>query len=184
MKTKWIEKSLKYDGTQLRSLFAYSNFELSGDSVVAFRGACDISFDHMVDFEDVLQKSQICGSDMIHFIVEMFDRNLREGVFAQRMLASIIGDYIQEKSQKKLRREGDDLYLKDKKLSISIATKSPISTLVHFAVNVSNSGTPVPTCCLEDLGMNPETFVKDILNLFAKEYESIVFATQKVRPVQ
>jgi hypothetical protein len=184
MKQKWIENALKYDGTQLRSLYAYMTYEIPGDSIVSWRGACDISFDHMVDGEDVLQKSQICGSDMVHFIIEMFDRNLREGVFAQRMLAAIINDFIYEKTQKKLRRDGDDLFLQDKKLSISIATKSPVSTLVHFAVNISNKGTPVPTCALEDLNINSELFAKEVMARFSTEYDSIVFATQKVRPVQ
>src|SRR5690606_8767219 len=127
MKSLWIEKPIKYDGTQLRSLFAYLNFQVLGNSVVGFRGACDVSLDHMVDGEDLLQNAQICGADMLHFIFEVFDEKLITGVLIQRLFAAIVQNKILLKTNNKfsLTREGDDLYWESKKLSISIATHSP-----------------------------------------------------------
>src|SRR5690606_10876912 len=125
---------------------------------------------------------------MLHFIIEVFDRDLFSGVALQRLFASIARDYLQVQGSgllqaKALHREGDDIYLGDKKLSISIATKSPVSVMVHFAMNVTNRGTPVATLSLEDLQVDPKAVAEDLMQNFSLEFASILKATQKVRPV-
>lgn len=185
MKTLWIDQTIKYDGTQLKSLFAYLNHQILGNSIVAFSGACDVSFDHMVDGEDLLQRAEIRGSNMLHFIIEIFDEKLITGVLVQRLFASIVQAKVLEmsKGQFSLKRTGDDLYLDGKKLSISIAAHSPQSILVHFAMNISNEGTPVPTCSLEDLKINSTEFAKELLKDFSEEFMNMQEATWKVKPV-
>jgi len=84
----------------------------------------------------------------------------------------------------KLNRDGDDIYFNEKKLSISVATQSPTSTLIHFAVNISNEGTPVPTCSLQDFNMAPEAFSGRVMEKFCAEVEGITQATQKVHWVK
>lgn len=186
MKTLWIDKTIDYDGTQLRSLYAYLEHNTLGNSVVAFRGACNVSFDHMVDGEDLLQRAEIRGSDMLHFIFEIFDEKLITGVLVQRLFASMVQNKILSNSKGKfsLMRKGDDLYLEDRKLSISIATHSPQSILVHFAMNISNEGTPVKTCALSDLNIETTEFAKELLKDFSEEYKNMQEATWKVKPVQ
>lgn len=186
MKTLWLETSLKYDGSQLRPLYAYENHGILGTSALAFRGACDISFQEMKDLEDVREQSAIRGSDMIHFILEIFDSSLWGAVSFQRLTASIVAQTIRDLTHGKvlLTRRGDDLYTSDqKKLSISIASKSQVSVMIHFAVNVSNEGTPVPTCALKDFGIAPEVFARTVLAQIALEYQGTLEATQKVRPL-
>ncbi|HEX4922703.1 MAG TPA: DUF366 family protein [Bdellovibrionales bacterium] len=186
MKSHWFEKSFAYDGSQLRSLFGYMQAGVLGDSIVAWRGACDVGFDKMVDGEDLRAKEKICGSDMVHFIVEKFQPHLSFSVALQRLLATIVKDVVEESApnaRDKLLRIGDDIYLDGsprKKLSISIATVSPVSALVHFAVNVSNTGTPVPTCCLEDLKIAPEAFARNVMTRYSAEIDSLDQASQKV----
>lgn len=186
MQVKYLKQTEGYDGTQLRSLYAYLGHKILGDSCVAWRGACKISFEHMVDGEDLLDKSAIRGSDMVHFIAEIFDAQLLSGVLLQRLMATIVRDVLLEMSpikDLKISRSGDDLYWNKKKLTISIATKSPVSTMIHFAINVSSKGTPVPTAGLEDFKVKPEAFGKKVLEILQREYESSVIATKKVRPV-
>lgn len=188
MESLFIEKKFAYDGSQLRSLFAYLEHGVLGPSVISWQGACDIPFTHMVDGEDLLAKAVIESDEMLHFIIEIFDRDLFSGVAIQRLFASIARDYLQKQvtatlNGQQLVRDGDDLYLTDRKLSISIATKSPVSTMVHFAMNVTNEGTPVKTLSLEDLKLDPRKVAEDLMHLLKKEYVDIVVATQKVRPV-
>jgi hypothetical protein len=186
LKTKWINKRINYDGTQLHSLFAYLKHNVLGESVVAFRGSCDVSFKHMVDGEDLIAQAKIQGSDMVHFIFELFDKPLIVGVLLQRLFASIVSAEILTLTRKKgiiLNRSGDDIYFNKGKMSISIATRSPNSIMVHFAVNISNIGTPVETACLNDLGVDPKKFAKNCLEKIQTEYESIIEATHKVRAV-
>ena len=186
MKTQWLKQSETYDGTQLRSLYAYLQHKVLGDSVVAWRGPCNIPFSHMVDGEDLLEQSVIAGSDMLHFIIEIFGQKLMTGVLLQRFFASIVKDVMEQESsvaQLKLQRSGDDIYWGKKKLSISIATSSPMSTLVHFAVNVSPKGTPVLTAGLADLKLKPQDFAEKCMKILKSEYETSLDATCKVRPV-
>ncbi|GIL17855.1 MAG: hypothetical protein BroJett040_16060 [Oligoflexia bacterium] len=185
IKTKWIDDVIKYDGTQLKSLYAYLQHGILGNSVIAWRGPCEIDFDHMVDGEDLLDQSQICGDDMVHFIFELFDQSLFSAVNLQRLFASSVKDVISEMTKGKiqLRREGDDLYLEKKKFSISIAARSPNSVMIHFAVNIVTDGTPVPTVCLEDFEINPQNFAKLCLEKVEVELNSIFEATWKVRSV-
>lgn len=189
MKVLFLKNEFAYDGTQLKPLFAYLDHGLLGNSAVAWVGACDISFDHMVDGEDLREGAAIRGSKMLHFIVEVFDRDLFAGVALQRIMASLAKDLIESKAAaklgaKRLRREGDDIYLDDRKLSISIATRSGVSTLMHFAMNVENAGTPVPTSALkDDFELSASDVATELLAAFSKEFTSIMQATQKVRPV-
>jgi len=187
MKTKFLSKQSLYDGQQLKPLWAYLNHALAGDSIVSWVGPCNIPTANMVDAEDQVEKSQIKGALMLHFIVEVFDRELFSAVAMQRMFAGIAKDYLNEQvkvlKSSPLLRDGDDLYWKNKKLSISIASRSAVSCQIHFAMNITNKGTPVETCALEDFSANCKTVATDLMELFAKEYESIRFATQKVHPL-
>lgn len=181
MKAKFLETTELYDGSQLVSLRSYLKHELLGDSIVAWVGACDVSLEHMVDGEDLLEKAAIRGDKMVHFIVEKFESSLLAAVALQRLLASIVKDIL---AIERMTRDGDDLYLDGKKLSISIATQSPVSSLIHFAVNVSNGGTPVPTLSLEDLKVEPREFANEVMRRFVAEVASIREATHKVRWVK
>jgi hypothetical protein len=188
MKSLFIEKELPYDGTQLRSLFAYLDHQIQGDSVVSWIGPCSVSFEHMVDGEDFLAGATIAGARMVHFIIEKFHTPLFGGVALQRLFASICLEILREKVSPQaaalLKREGDDVYFNDGKLSISIATLSPVSCLIHFAVNCTNEGTPVKTASLGEIGIEPVLFAGLAMARLSREIESIEEATVKVRWVR
>lgn len=188
MKAKWVEKEIKYDGSQLASLHNYLMHGLSGDSVVAWIGPCDIAFEKMADGEDLLQNAEIRGGKMLHFLVEKFDVSLFGAVAFQRLITSLAFEKVIDRARDKfssdsIRRDGDDIYIAGKKLSISVAVPSFRSCLIHFALNITNENTPVPTVSLEDLGLKPEPFAKEMLAAIVSEAESIVFATHKVHGV-
>jgi hypothetical protein len=189
MKAKFLDSSEKYNGAQLASLNNYLHHGLLGDSIVAWVGACDVTFEHMVDGEDLLQKAQIAGDLMLHFIVEKFDISLFSAVSLQRLMADIVRAQLVLLAKNKplvhsLRRDGDDLFSGNKKLSISIATQSPVNSLIHFALNVTNQGTPVETLALKDLDADPQLLAIEVMNAFCQEVHTISQATQKVRWVR
>lgn len=186
VKSSFVSKKFTYDGSQLRPLYNYLEHKILGDSVVSWIGPCDIPFEHMIDGEDLLDQAEIRSAQMLHFIIEIFDKKLFSAVCLQRLFASLACDYLNQQSKSTKRkmilfREGDDIYFEKKKLSISIATASATSSLIHFAMNVTNKNTPVATLCLQDLGLKPEKVAKDLMKLLVAEYNSIVEATQKVR---
>ncbi len=189
MKSLWVDKEIKYDGSQLTSLYAYMNHGVLGDSIVSWGGACDVSFDHMVDGEDLLSCAEIKANKMLHFIIEKFNIDLFSGVCLQRLLGEIFISYLQKESPVKeitsgLVRCGDDIYFKNKKFNISIATISPSSCLIHFAVNIDGTGAPVPTLSLDELKLKPEVVAKNIMEIFIAEVGHIERATKKVKWVK
>ncbi|MCB0391690.1 MAG: DUF366 family protein [Bdellovibrionales bacterium] len=189
MHFKFLNESFEYDGSQLRSLFAYRNYELLGDSLVAWVGSCNVKKEYMVDGEDLNAGEEIRGQKMLHFILEKFDCALLTAVAIQRLMSSIALESIRNLSPSiemtmNMYRSGDDLYYKDQKLSISIATVSPVSAMIHFALNLNNEGTPVKTLSFEDLKVPPETFLETFSREFIKEITTMEEATKKVHWVR
>lgn len=183
---RFVEDTVTYDGTQLSSLWAFKNYGIQGDSIVSFRGGCKVELTHMVDLADVLQQDTIFSEDMLHFIVEHFDMDLEKTVTRQRLLMAIIKEILEERTGCKLNRSGDDLYHGSNKLSVSIATLSPVSTMIHTGLNISSQNTPVNTVSVVELGW-PENSIKElaveIINNYVSEIEGIKMARCKVRGV-
>ena len=123
MKIKFIEEEIKYIGSQLVPHWIYKNFKLQGDAIVAFVGECEVKLTEMVDIEDVINDEPIYSKSMLSFITEQFGIGLVEGVLRQRLLITIIKELLEEKGHFVV-RNGDDLMIDNRKLSVSIATKS------------------------------------------------------------
>lgn len=185
MKYIVLHKPLDYDGSQLQSLFTYKKFGIMGDSISIFRGKCQVEQNEMVDIEDVLAHDWIYSEDMLHFIVEHFEMDLEKTIIRQRLLIATIKEELEKVGVKTLRRSGDDLYEDDKKLSVSISTLSPVSTLIHCGLNVSNKNTPIPTIGLANLNIEDVlSFGECVAKRYCDEVTSMRFARCKVRGVQ
>lgn len=184
MKTKFIDEEIKYIGSQLKPHWIYKNFNLRGDSIVAFVGECDVKLTEMVDIEDVMNNEPIYSKKMLSFISEQFGINLVEGVLRQRLLITIIKELLEEDGIT-VKRNGDDLIINDGKLSVSIATKSITSVLIHTGLNILSEGAPVKASGLEsELGIKDvKTFALQVMQRYSEEIDDIIEAASKVRGV-
>ncbi len=184
MQTKFIEQEIKYEGFQLAPHWIYKNFKIQGDATVAFIGECDVKLDEMVDIEDVINNEPIYSRAMLSFISEQFNIGLVEGVLRQRLMICTIKEAL-EKRGIKITRNGDDLFFDNKKLTVSIATKSATSVLIHTGINIISSGAPVKASGLtEDIGIRDiKEFALEVLNNYSTELQDIVQASTKVRGV-
>ncbi|MEC7584540.1 MAG: DUF366 family protein [Planctomycetota bacterium] len=182
MKTCWLDERIAYDGSQLRAHWILAKTGLAGDAAVAFRGPCAVTDTEMADLED-LGGPGIAADDMVHLIWECFSTtDLWLAVHRQRLLSAQAAEVIRHlQSDVVVARDGDDLYVGKGKLSISIATVSPVSTLWHFAVNASPGGAPVATATLEQIGVEPREFGERLLRRIADEQDSMTIARAKVR---
>ncbi len=184
MKTLFIDKEIKYIGSQLAPHWIYKNFKIQGDAIVAFCGECEVKLTEMVDIEDVINNEPIYSKYMLSFISEQFNIGLVEGVLRQRLLMSTIKEAL-EKRGVIVRRDGDDLFINDKKLSVSIATKSMTSVLIHTGVNILAEGAPIPVSALKtDLKIEDiKEFAIEVMKNYSEEIDDIVLASTKVRGV-
>jgi hypothetical protein len=184
MKTQLIKESLPYLGPELRPHFILSKFKIEGSALIAFRGPCDVKTDHLVDWEDRLANDSIRAKEMVHFLGEFFGITLKEGIWIQRLLVAESLAFLLQSGIKAI-RNGDDLFVNEKKLSVSIVTASPVSVLLHLGINIDSEGAPVKAIGLKDF-LSPaqiETFVLHLLSRFQEEYQSVERASVKVRPV-
>ena len=184
MKTKFINEEIKYIGSQLVPHWIYKNFKIQGDVIVAFIGECEVKLTEMVDIEDVINNEPIYSKLMLSFISEQFGIGLTEGVLRQRLLISIIKETL-EKRGIIVARSGDDLMLEDRKLSVSIATKSITSVLIHTGLNILSEGAPVKAAGLEsELGIKDlKEFALEVMQRYSEELDDILLASTKVRGV-
>lgn len=183
MHTRWLESRLSYDGSQLRAHWILHQSGLVGDAMVAFRGPCGVTDTEMADLAD-LDGPGIAADDMVHFLWESFTApDLLLAVHRQRLLSAQAAEILRELAPLAIvRRTGDDLWVGAGKLSISIATVTPVSALIHFALNASPGGAPVAIATLADLHIDPQQFAVALLQRVAAEQESIAAARAKVRP--
>lgn len=186
MKTMFIDEKIKYTGEQLAPHWIYKNFNIMGNAVVAFTGECEVNLNHMVDIEDVINNEPIYSRNMLSIIEENFNSSLIEMVYKQRLLVTITKELIEKNYPSvKIRRNGDDLYIEDKKLSVSIATKSLTSALIHFGLNIDAINAPVKAADLsKDIGIKDiKQFAENLLKTYKEEVEDINLASSKVRGV-
>jgi hypothetical protein len=175
-----------YTGVELRPHFLLSEMGIRGSAISAFTGPCHVKTEHLVDWEDKLAHDRIDAKEMIHFIGEFFGMSLNEGVLTQRFFMATFLDTCNDELSKRgqfLKRTGDDLWLGDRKLSVSIVTATPVSVLMHVGINIDPAGAPVKAVGLAELGLDPVQIMGTFRERFLKEWNDMKWACTKVRPM-
>lgn len=179
---KHVEDIFEYDGSQINPSWAFQEFGIYGSSIITWIGPVNITPDNLKDFADV--GLEIKSNYMVNFICEFFDQqptNMRIAYLRQRLLVMIFREILTEKGVKTT-REGDDIFVDGKKLSISIASVSLSSAKIHFALNLEDKGTPsdVETIGLYDIDDgnvfnkdNLKDLIFEVVNRYINELETI-----------
>jgi uncharacterized protein len=180
MKHLKLNNETCYDGSQIEPYWAFKTFGIKDSSIVSWMGPMEIHPNNLIDFEDI--GIEIKGDNMLHFIIEHFDSqpaDLNLCYHRQRIFVLIVKDVLNDFGMATT-REGDDLFFekgkKKGKLSVSIATCSVSSMKIHFALNLTEKGTPadVETSALLDVGIEKvEEIAKTACNKYISEIKSI-----------
>ena len=120
------------------------------------------------------------SNQIIWSISEFFDQqptNMRIAYLRQRLLVMIFREILTEYDVVTT-REGDDIFVDGRKLSISIASVSLSSAKIHFALNLEDKGTPddVKTIGLYDIKINNQQVFNEnnLLELINKTVERFI----------
>ena len=181
---KHVDEIFEYDGSQINPSWAFQEFGIYGSSIVTWIGPVNITPDNLKDFADV--GLEIKSNYMVNFICEFFDQqptNMRVAYLRQRLLVMIFREILTEYGIS-TKREGDDIFVENRKLSISIASVSLSSAKIHFALNLEDKGTPddVETIGLFDIKVNGEyvfnsdnllNLINETVSRFIDELETI-----------
>jgi hypothetical protein len=168
-----------YRGPELRPHFLLERFQVRGSALVSWRGPCQVLTQDLVDHEDRLENESIEAKEMVHFLGEFFGMSLSEGVLRQRLWIARIAESLGAQ----VRCLGNDLMVGERKLSVSIVTASPVSILLHFGINIDPTGAPVAAIGLRELKVDADEFALRALGLFSDEWQQVLWACAKVRPV-
>lgn len=187
LSTKVFSERITYTGSELASHWISQKTGTFQSSIVAFRGPCRVETSELVDMEDRNQKCVIASQEMLHFLGEWFEGDLSLAIARQRLFIAGFADLLRDQlSQQKIQRVGNDLYIEDikgnerRKLSVSIVTATPVSTLFHFGVNIDATGAPVKAIGLSELGIDPDSLAVSALDLWKSEWASMSKARCKV----
>ena len=181
---KHVDEIFEYDGSQINPSWAFQEYGIYGSSVITWIGPVNITPNNLKDFADV--GLEIKSNYMVNFICEFFDQqppNMRVAYLRQRLLVMIFRETLAEYGVE-TKRDGDDIFVDDRKLSISIASVSLSSSKIHFAFNLEDKGTPddVETIGLYDIEINNQQIfnednlvdlINEVVDRFIKELETI-----------
>ncbi len=125
IETAFLAEEIEYTGAELRSHFVREKSGIEWDGVIAFVGPCGVAGERLVDLEDAEEQHEIVSKRMLHFIAEQFQQPLREGNVRLRLFATIVKETLEEMSPGiEIKRDGDDLFVNDRKLTVAICTSS------------------------------------------------------------
>lgn len=183
----FVEENTCYDGSQIRPLWALDQMGIKGSSIVSWMGSMEIEPSKIIDVEDV--GLEIKSNEMIHFIVEHFDcqpTNIKLAYHRQRILVMILKDELAQWGVQ-CTRSGDDLFVGNGKLTVSIATISATSMKIHLGINITSEGTPEDVKTrgvLETENISRDDLLKLVNNVseaYVEEIESIERDISKTR---
>ncbi len=173
IKSLLLKEPVDYDASQLHPHWIFRNYGILGDAIVAFVGEAHVKSHKMVNLTDVREKEYIYSPKMLNFIVEHFNTDLEMAIYRQLILIFAIKEEL-DGYEVVVQRIGDDLYVERAKLSVSVATSSVVSTLIHVGLNVESHGTPVKTVGLKELGISDiSSFAEKVMLRYKRELERI-----------
>lgn len=191
------DREIVYKGNQLSPMFVYN--ETKGvANIVLFRGPMSLNSNDLVDAEDKVNNDSIHSRDAINIIAELPFVDLVGGVALQRIMIRKIVDVLQSMvSNVYWLIDGDDIkFCKApvsqpdyKKLSVSIATKTATSVLIHIGLNIfAGQNAPAFAGSLIDIVNVLEKdekvyeFMRNIADAITIELNDIYEASMKVYP--
>ncbi|MDR2545515.1 MAG: DUF366 family protein [Methanobrevibacter sp.] len=139
---KHLNKNFEYDGSQINPNWAFKALKIKGSSIITWIGSMNIKNENLKDYEDI--GLEIKSNNIINCIVEHFDiqpGNLRVAYLRQRLFVMILVEELSKKGIKTL-RDGDDIYIDNHKLTVSIATTYLSSIKIHLGINLTDDGSP------------------------------------------
>jgi hypothetical protein len=190
MLVKFLEEKIKYTGAELRPHWISERTKSFESAMVAFAGPCDVATAELVDLEDSRVGDFIRAKEMLHFLAESFSADLELAICHQRLLVALFAEKLRTRlsasDAARVLRDGDDIFVsgegEPRKLSVSIVTASPVSTLLHFGVNIDADGAPVKAIGLRDLGVDYKDLAMDVMESWQAEVVSMARARCKVVP--
>ncbi len=184
MRSLYFKEKIKFTGEQLVPHWTYMNFDILGDSIIAFIGPCELEEKYLIGIDHLKKKTQIRSEMMLHFLVEHFELDLEKAVLRQQLLVSILKDKLNHRLKGDVfQRWGNDIYEEDFKLTVSTVTKTSVSTKIHLGINISSKNVPVKAKGLSDYGIDPDDIAEVVMNQYRLDMRRIKEKLARTRSI-
>jgi hypothetical protein len=185
MRSLFIQDEIRFTGEQLTSFWAYQNYDILGDNIVAFIGPCEVEERYIIGIDHFKKKSAIKSERMLHFLVEHFDLDLEKAILRQKLLVDILKDKLNHRLKGDvLQRWGDDLFDTDYKLTVSATLRTSVSTKIHLGINISSKNVQVKAKGLDDYGIDPDDISQAVMDQYRLDMRLIAQRICKTRSIQ
>lgn len=181
MKFGILDGDVTYSGKELRSGWVAGRTGCGPDAAAGFIGPCHVANEDLVDLDDARAGTFIAAARMVHVIAEL-KCDIDAAVARQRLLVALLCECLEERDRP-VRRDGDDVYYDDRKLTVSIAAPAADTCLIHLGINVDPDGAPVAAVGLAEMGIDPGELLASLLERFGAEMKACTYAAGKVRRV-
>ena len=181
----FVRDEILFTGEQLSSFWAYKNYDVLGDNIVAFIGPCQVDEKYIIGIDHFKKKTQIKSERMLHFLVEHFELDLEKAILRQKLLVDILKDKLNHRLKGDvLQRWGDDLFDTDSKLTVSATLRTSVSTKIHLGINISSKNIPVKAKGLEDYGIDPNDVSQAVMDQYRLDMRLISQKLCKTRSIE
>lgn len=184
MKSLYVREKMEFTGEQLEPHWTYKNFDILGDSILAFVGPCEVEQKYLIGVDHFKKKTQIKSEMMLHFLVEHFDQDLEKAILRQKLLMCILKDKLNHRlGGDVFQRWGNDIFEQDFKLTVSTVTRTPVSTKIHLGINISSKDVPVKAKGLSDYGIDPDDIAEVVMNQYRLDMRRIQERITRTRSI-
>lgn len=179
---RWLDDGIPYTGRELSGRWVAAHTGQPGDTAALFVGPCNVATEDLVDNDDRAAGATIVSARMLHVIIMHPGCDLRAAVLRQRLLACILCESLGRRGVAP-DRQGDDVFVDGRKLTVSIAAPSSDACLIHMGVNVDPAGAPVEAVGLDELDVDAHELGDELMTRYAQELATAAYAQTKVREV-
>ncbi|HHS50942.1 MAG TPA: DUF366 family protein [candidate division Zixibacteria bacterium] len=142
MKFKILPAPRSMTEAEMHPHWALKNFGLQGDNIVAFRGAFEVPPEKWFDLDAIMHGQEVLPGEMLHFVIEHFDCNIREILMRQYILVSVVEEKLIHRMNSPdhcLVRLGEDLFDGENRISVTGCTITPVSAKLHLGLYLDSS---------------------------------------------
>jgi len=139
VKPLFVEKEVPFTGEELKPHWAFLNYDLAGDSIVAFIGPYRASPEWIPDLRQSKKTKEFKTDRMLHLVVEHFGCDLLKTLLYQRLLLGIAKDKLNHRlGGDILQIWGDDICDGNKRVTTCSATANILSGKIHLGINIES----------------------------------------------
>ena len=168
MKSYFIDKTISFSDTQLKSGWAKRHFKIEGNSCVSFLGPFKSYFLYQKYKENNIRLPYFF-ENMLHFVIEQKKTSLKEIEYSKRLFVSKLCEHLGEG----FKRLDDLIYYFEDQVCITKTLCNQRASLFHIGFFISIENSKMPIIGLDHFDISPKDFAFTMMQQYCDEENAI-----------